>query len=403
VSYNYEDVVSLHKRGTFIIDEPDYADKVQINGRDYLRKALETEINLPNPTATKTIQARLTEVFDRCNIPYDTASWDSVATTCEIANATIADSLNNKSACKVCDYLMDAVNAGDDDIFFTFDEDGNALIKKFATTQQPDWVTHYVYNIESVSKNFDSDSQLQRCTVMNKDITVNSEITLGNFTGTTSSTSLHLTYGTTALYVRYTDTNSVINSETSRTNTSIDFSVNSGAAYNIDVLGCHPKNLGSGVIWAESGNSNNILNNNGSTYKRVNPFMDSSKALAFANYIIGRNAEPKQTITIQQEVNPLLELGVDNVLIFDKFTYTDSIYGPQSISESWNNPSLKETIKFKDRGFDLGRFIYDRNGFITGNNDLKYDIGLVYDQDIAVNATGDSTDYTRINKQVRFT
>lgn len=402
VSYSYNDVISLTKRGTFVIDEPEYADKVQVKGRDYLRKALETEINLPDTTTTKTVQKRLTEVFDRCNIPYDTADWDVVATACSVSNATIAEQLENKSGWKICDLLMDAVNAGDDDIFFTFDEDGKALIKKFETDQQPDWVTHFRYNIESVSKSFDSDAQLQRCTVMNKSITVNSEITLGSFTGTASSSSLHLTYGTAALYVRYADNNSIISAEAGRTNTAIDFSVNSGSAYDITVYGCTPKNLEAGVIWAEAGNSNNIKDNNGSTYKRVNPFMDYDKALAFADYLINRNADPKYTMSIRQEVNPLLELGTDNIVVYDKYTYTDSIYGPLSISENWSNPSLKETIKFIDRGFDLGAFIWDRNGFLTGTNDLKYDIGLVWDMDIPVNNTYDPAEYTRTNKQVRF-
>jgi hypothetical protein len=400
--YSYEDVVSLHKRGTFVIDEPNYADKVNVKGRDYLRKAFETEINMPDPTVTKTVQARLAEAFDRSNIPYSTADWDNIATTCEVANATIGEQLNNLSAWKVCDYLMDAINAGDEDIYFTFDENGNAIIKKIETDVEADWTIHFRYNIESVSKSFDSEQQLQRCTVMNKDITVNSEITLGNFTGTTAGTSLHLAYGTTALYVRYDDTNSVINSESGRTNTAIDFGVNSGAAYDINVYGCHPKNLGSGVIWAEAGNSDNIKNNNGSTYKRVNPFMDSSKALAFADYIVGRNADPKKVITLKEQVNPLLEIGIDNVLVFDRFSYTDDVYGVQSISESWNNPSMKETLKLRDRGFNLGAFIWSRNGYHPGINDLKWSTGLVWSQDLGPNATGDSTDYTR-TKSVKFT
>ena len=361
IGIRYGDIIQLFKRGTFIIDEPNYNDKVSISGRDYLKKALETEINLPDLTATKTVTDRLTEVFDRCSIPYNTSEWDVISTTCLVSNATIAESLSNKSAWKVCDLLMDAINAGDDDIYFTFNEDGRAVIKRLETDVEADWTTHYKYNIESVSKNFDSDSQLQRCTVLNKSITVDSEITLGSFTGTTSGNSLHLSYGTTAMYVRYTDVNEVILNESSRTNTGIDFDVAATASsYNIKVYGCHPKSVAGGSIWEESGNSNNILNNEGSTYKRVNPFMDNSKAKAFADYIIDRNGDPRFNITVKQQVNPLLEVGIDNIMVFDKYSFTDSIYGLQGISETWNNPSLKEVIKLRDRGFDLTNFIWSR-------------------------------------------
>ena len=393
VGVNYEDTVFLAKRGTFIIDEPSYSDKVKVTGRDYLKKALETEINLPDLTVSKTVQQRLTEVFDRCSIPYDTASWDSIATACAVSNATIAEDLSDKSGWKICDLLMDTINAGTNDVYFTFDENGNAIVKYIETDVEADWVTHYRYNIESVSKNFDSDSQLQRCTVMNKSIIVNSEITLGTFTGTTSGTNLHLTYGTTAMYVRYTDANSIIDAESDRTNTAIDFTVADSLAYNIVMFGCHPKSV-TDEIWAESGNSANIIKNDGSTYKRVNPFMSQANAKAFADFIVTKNGNPKFTMTVKQQVNPLLEVGIDNLMVFDKYSYTDNIYGLQEINESWNNPSLKETIKLKDRGFDLGRFIWDRNGSSPGINDLKWSTGLVWSQDLGVSATGDSTDYS---------
>jgi hypothetical protein len=402
LTMNYDASDFYFKRGTFVIDEPDYNDKVSVKGRDYLKKALETEINLPDLTTTKTVQKRLTEVFDRCSIPYNTASWDSVSTTCAVVNADIAEDLTNKSGWKICDMLMDAVNAGNDDIYFTFDEDGNAVIKKLDTDQEADWTTHYRYNIEDVSKNFDADSQLQRCTVMNKSIIPNAEATLGVFTGTTSGTSLHLTYGTTAMYVRYTDANSVISAETNRTNTAIDFTVPDSTAYNITIFGCHPKSVAGGEIWAEAGNSNNIINNEGSTYKRENPFMDYTKAKAFADYIIARNGEPKFKMTVKQQVNPLLDVGVDNVVVFDRFTYTDNIYGLEAINETWNNPSLKETIKLRDRGFDLGAFIWSRNGLTPGTNDLKWSTGLVWSQDLGVQATADSTDYSN-TKRIKFT
>jgi len=401
ITMDYSSYGLLFKRGTYILDEPIYADKVNATGRDKLRKALETEINSPKLTEVKTVQSRFTEVLDRCNIDYDTNDWDTISTTASIANATIAETLNNTSAWKFCDLLMDAINAGSDDIYFRFDEDGKAVIKKLETDKETDWVTHYKFNIENVSKNFDSETQLQRVTCVNKDITVEAEELLKTaITGSAVSSSLHVTYGTTAMYVRYTDSLGGIVSETNRTNTAIDFEVKEGQPHTILIYGCHPKNI-TDQIWAEAGNAENILNNNGSTYKRINPFMDSVKAKAYADYIISRNADPKYKMTVTQQANPLLEVGIDNIMVFDKYTFTDNIYGLNSISEKWNNPSLKESIVLRDRGFDLGALIWDRNGYDPGINDLKWDIGFTWDLDLGPNATEDPTDYEN-KKEVQF-
>ena len=47
---HYKDRSELFKQGTFILDQPKFNEKVNCQGRDYLRKALETEINMPSVT-----------------------------------------------------------------------------------------------------------------------------------------------------------------------------------------------------------------------------------------------------------------------------------------------------------------------------------------------------------------
>jgi hypothetical protein len=378
------------KRGTFVIDEPEFQDvKVSVQGRDYLKKALETEINMPDLTSSVNVATAITYVLDRCNIPYDTSNWNLTNTVVSM-DATLAEQIENKSGWKILDFLMDSINAGDDDWRLKTEEDGGLSLKILPTDKEADWSAHYFYNIESVQKGFDSDRQLQRITTMNKSILVKQEELLKQYNATASSPSLHLTYGSAALYVRYTNSTGTINSETARANTSIDFSVNSGDAYNVRVYGCKPKNAIANEIWSELGNSDNILKNNGSTYKRVNPFMSQSMADAFCSYMIGINADPRKKITLTMVSNPYLELN-DKVVVFDLYTYTDDIYNLVSITENWNNPALKDTLVLKDANINIDNFIWDRNGIHPGLNDLKYDTGLVWDQNMTIGGSDTNT------------
>jgi len=387
----------LFKQGVFIIDDPVFRDtKIEITGRDYLRRALETEINLPQLNSINVANV-ITKILDRCNIPYDTSTWDVTSTTITV-NSTLAENLNNISGWKALNYTMDCLNAGDDDWVFRFNEDGNPELKKLTTDIEADWTIHYKYNIESISKGLDSLKQLQRVTIMNKNIIVDTESTLKEISGTASA-SLHVTYAT-ALYVRYEDDLNAIISEYDRGNTGITFTMNSGVNYNIKIFGCALKNTLSDEIFEEFGNSDNIKNKHGSTWKLVNPMMDSTKAKEFAKYIINKNANPEKRIELIMNINPLIELQ-DNLMVFDKYTYTDDIYGLVSIVELWTNPALKQKLVLKDRGFNLGNFVWDRNGLISGINDLKYDKGFVFDQDLPINATSDASDYSN-TKELAF-
>jgi hypothetical protein len=274
-----------------------------------------------------------------------------------------------------------------DDWRLKTETDGGLSLKILETDKEADWNANYVFNIESISKDFDSDKQLQRVTMVNKDIVVNSESLLKTYTGT--ATDLHLTYGTSAIYVRYTDANSVISSEDARSNTAIDFTC-SGSTANISVFGCTPRNAITDEIWAERGNSDNIIGNKGSTYKRTNPLFNQTMANEWCNYMMERNADPRKKVTFSMVSNPFLELN-DKITVFDLYTYSDDIYNLQSIRESWKEPVLKDTLTLEDAGIDLGRFIWDRNGSATGTNDLKYDIGLVWDQDLPIGGSDTAT------------
>ncbi len=373
------DNVFVLNRGTFVLDEPDFEDtKVKCSGRNYLKKALETKINMPDLSGGENIGTAISFVLDRCNIPYDRDNWDSTGTAVTV-DGTIGTALNNISGWQSLDLLMDSLNAGNDDWRLKFEEDGGLSLKIIPTDREADWTAHYNFNIENISKDFDSDKQLQRITAVNKNFIVNKETLLASYSGT--ATSKHLSYSS-AIYVRYTDANDVILSEDDRTNTAIDFSM-SGSTADIKVYGCTPRNAITNELWSELGNSDNIKSNNGSTYKKTNPFMNQAQLKSWTEYMISVNADPQKKVTLSMVSNPFLELN-DKIVVFDLYTYTDDIYNLQSIKETWNDPVLKDVLTLEDSGVAIGAFTWDRNGIFSGLNDLTYDTGLVWDQDLTI-------------------
>lgn len=425
IQLNYGIRGQLFKMGTFIIDDPVLSNAdVKITGRDYLRKSLETEINLQKFT-NKPVTTAITYVFDRAKIPYDTSTWDLVATTISLS-ASAVESFQGKTAWQVLDKMMDAVNAGDDDYRFVFSEDGEPQIKKIPTDVEADWALHYHYNIENESRSLESDKQIQRITAMPKQFFTGSEMTIGNpfgsgvlsatitFNNAYYDSSNNLTSAVTGTtdndfaYVRYIDNNltaatgAKISAELDRTNNTIRFQFDSTAGYNVTILGCAPKKKNT-YVWAERGNSDNIVNGNGSTYKNVNEFFTATTAKAYCDYFIDLAGDPKQAVTVECVANPFLQLN-DNIMNISQYIYDQNIYGLVGIDEEWSDPALKHKYKMRERGFDLGAFIFDRgfdnlNGYTynwnasSNVNALKYDTGFIWDMDISPNATGDPTEY----------
>ena len=397
-SLTYGSFDELFKQGVFIIDEPVFNNKVSIKGRDYLRKGLETEISMPDQTSAEPVTTVISKALDRASIPYDTATWDLVTTAVSV-DATLSEELQDISAYKVINKLMYAVNAGDDDMVFKFDDDGNAQIKRIPTSTEADFLAHFHFNIEEIQKDLDSSKQLQRITALNKNIIVNEESLLKSATGGATS-SLTITYSD-ALYVRYEDNNNRILSEQDRTNGSLTLSLSTAGAYDIDVYGNTPKNAITNEKWAERGNSGNIINNDGYTHKTLNEYFNGTLAKAYCDYTINKFQDPSKRVRYLQVPNPLIELD-DNGLVFARETSDDTIYGVTAISEQWSNPGLKADYTLIDKGVTLTNYVWDRNGYNDGTNDFKYDTGLIYDFDLGFNATSDSFDYD-VYKPVRFT
>jgi hypothetical protein len=430
VSYRWAEYASLFPQGVFVIDDPQYADAtVKISGRDYLKKALETNVNIKALGSIPVTDA-IDKVLDACLIPH--ATHATIATTVNFSGSA-AEYVQKKTGWQVLSMLMDAANAGNDDIRFKFTEDGRAKVQRIPTDLEADWTMHYRFNVESLNQSNDSDKQLQRITAYQKQMFVSPEVTIGVFTGTASTPSLHLAYATFAKYdtagnystaathysatsegifVSYIDnkTNGVgqVSTEVGRTNTGINFTLTGATAgvypYNITVLGCAPSKKVH-KPYAERGHAANILAKNGVTHTVENTFMDAASLKAYADYSMGVFGNPELVLSAEMVANPLLEIG-DNILNFNQWAFDANIYGIYGITENWNNPALKHTLKMRDRGFDLTQFIYDRREYrqrmdrLININILKYDTGMVWDQDIAPTATADSNTYAdRYDKQ----
>ncbi len=374
----------LFERGTFLADDPSYGEQVTIPGRDYLKKGLETEITIPTWT-NRTIHGALTDIFDRCSIPYATANWDATSGVISV-NASIAEDVGAISGWKAIDYLMDVANGCTDNWLLKWEGDGSMSLKKVVTDVEADYVVDYRYNIESIQKNFNADKQLQRITVLNKEISVNSERLLGNITGTASGAS----WASGALYVRYVDNVGNVASETSRTVTSLGLSFSGTASRDVDIYGAPYRSLKSWNVLSENGNAMNLLNSDGVTYKLINPFISQVQAVALATKLLTTWQEPQKKIQLTMSSNPYLEMN-DNCMIFDLFTYTADIYQIREIKESFNDPSLKDSMTFLSRGFTLPSLIYDANGVDEGINDIKYDKGFTYDQELGIGIEDDRT------------
>jgi hypothetical protein len=431
VTLNREAKSHMFLRGTFLLDDPQFADlNVKCKGRDYIKKALETDVNLPDLTSTTSAVSVMQRVLDTCNIPYDATKWDDPN-----INITLTEEQRvslQKTGWQVLDFLMDAVNANSNDWRLKTEEDGSISLKQIPTDIEADYNIHYFYNIESVNKSLDSDKQVQRIIASDESLELEAEegpTIASNIAGTTGvltdTVNFKLTFPTSifvgSINVRLVFDRSAIPSP-EKALVPANWKIDSIGSYaddyiyvtmNSALLGdpVDPTNIAKGFTvyytpvkdyasktYAVAENGPNTINKDGQTVVKVNPFFDQGMCNDFVEYFINKYGQPAKKVTLKMTTNPYLELN-DNCLIFDLFTYTDDIYGITSIKESWKEPSLKDTITLEDRGFNLGLFQWDRNGVNRGINDLTYDNNFVWDQDLQIGGSDTRAYVTPIRMQ----
>ena len=78
--------------------------------------------------------------------------------------------------------------------------------------------------------------------------------------------------------------------------------------------------------YAFASNVANVSARNGQTVTKINPFFTQQMCDDYVAYFIAKYGEPAKKITLKMTPNPYLELN-DNCTVFDKYTYTDDVYG----------------------------------------------------------------------------
>jgi hypothetical protein len=339
------------------------------------------------------------DVCDRAGVPHNDGA-ELIANTGY--TVTIADAINFKNV-KAYDALNEVMQwlVQKDRMYRLQVTSGNIeLVKVSEVNSTADWQLDYRYNMIDMSRGYKSDRLLQRITVIAQDENTDAETQLATVTESTTQTNKDLSWSSKSIYLRIvtsgtgTFTLNYVDSDAKKIN------YNSTGSITITVFGCVMA-TGSG-IYGEAINQANAEASDGFTQKVTNRLLQTaSQAKAMAEALIAEYGDPAYEVTTRIPCNPLLELG-DRILIFEKFTNTKTVYSIVSLSHSFSaaGAAAFTTVQLRDLGETFGDIEWDRNGATAGENDLDYDTGRVWDQDLGPRVTEDTTTYP---KPVRFT
>jgi hypothetical protein len=420
LAINYTDTAEYFSQGIFLLDDPSFnsssgAYTASVSGRDYLKKSYETQMSLPTIYG-EDVMTIVRWVCDRAQIPYTNTTLPLLSSPVTIADA---DNFKDVSARDILDeciaYATGVLNT---DYRLIMNDDGNLeliLIPSNSTTA--DYVMDYRSNIFSLSKGYTQNNLLQRITVMQKEHTVAAETLLASATYTAVGVET-LSWSNESIYkrieVEYNNSSSDAKVEIAFVrNTYITFTI-SGATLDVDIkiygdeLAATPPFCGEWIV-----DKNHVISKakqfdaglqlrNGFTHKLLNRFVfdDISSETMALNYGT-RFGNRLYELSINGVGNPLVEIN-DKVLVFEKYTNSQSIFVLTGISHSFSadGAEFKSSFKFVDYGFTLANFIWDLNGATEGAGDFKWDTGYLWDIDLGY-ANSDTTDYSS-TKRVKF-
>lgn len=393
--------------GQFLVDRPNFDSAfgeyaANIECRDFFKKALETKVTCPSYSSSTDVAKMLRDVADRAGIPHNDGA-ELIADTGY--TVTIADDENfkNKNAIDIFNEVMIYLNWKNNNYRLEMNIDGYLqLVIKESTTLTPSWQLDYRRNMLSINKEYESDKLLQRITVFSKNHTTETESQLASQTYTSIQNDTDLSWANESVYKRLVVT---VNSGdgvftlNSTENTKINFDI-TGTAINVTVTvyGCELKSsfpyVGESIYW------NNAEFYDGITHKLTNRLIQSeTEARDLSKSLTDLYGNPEFKTTVRLPYNPLMELG-DVVLIWEKYTNTNTLYRIDEISLEYQaeNASMYMSLKLTDLGTEFTNFQWDRENVIdgggtTGDNDLKWDTGLIFDQDLGVTVTEDTADY----------
>jgi hypothetical protein len=414
ISVTYTTRYEFFEAGQYLVDNPTFTSSfgsygASISARDKFKKALETKVSSPSYTSSTDVAKIIRDAADRSGIPH----FDGVELIADTGYTVIIaddDNFKNINALKLFNECMTYLNWKNNDYRLELNTDGQLqLVIKDSTVSTADWQLDYRYNLLSLSKQYESENLTQRITVLSKSHTVNAETQLATATYNTTQTGTTLSWANDAIYKRIeVDVNSGDGVFTLNVteNDSINFDI-TGTSIDVtvtvfgDELQASPPNVGESIYW------NNQENKDGITHQVINRLIQSDdEARDVAKSLTDTYGNPEFVVTARLPYNPLLELG-DRLLIWEKYTNTNTIYRVDSINVSYsaNGASLYQTLKLTDLGTDMTDVNWDRNNVINGGtqegvDDIDRDSGYIWDQGLGL-VDEDTNDYSN-RKEVQF-
>lgn len=412
MSISYNTQAEYFTQGENLIDEPTfhsaYGDyTASFSARDFFKKAFETTVTCPTYAVAVDVAQILRDVADRCGIPHNDGSELIADTTYDVA---ISDDLNFKdtAAIDIFDEVMLYLNSKNTNYRLERYGEYLRLSLKSTTVTSADWIADYRDTMLSIDKSYVSDKLIQRVTVLNQDEIVDPEIQLATDTYITAQNDTDLSWSNDSMYLRIVITGddiftlNYIDLAAKKINFDITPVASAGCNTTVTIYGDELKNART-YYFGESVYVANQTNSDGFTQKIINRLCQSdADCRALAEGIVSRFGNPNFQVSVKLPCNPLLELG-DRVLLWEKYTYSNTIYRIDAISIDYSadGASFYMTLTLTDLGYGITNFIWDANGVNAGANDLSYDSGLLWDQDLGVTALEDTTDYSS-TKPVRF-
>ncbi|NHZ84323.1 MAG: hypothetical protein GWP19_00390 [Planctomycetia bacterium] len=417
IKIQYTDITEYFSEGEYLLDDPSFSANhgnysASFSARDKFKKAFETQINTPDYSSQDVAEV-IRDIVDRMGIEHNDGN-ELIADTGYTVTISTDDTFKNIKAIDALNECMLYLNSKNINYRLELNDNGYLqLVLKDTTVNNADWQIDYRWTGLSISKKYESDKLLQRVTIMSESHTVDEEIQLATQNYTTAGNKT-LSWSGDAIYKRITITegsgNDAVFTLTKTELDSIELNISTGSIIDITVTIDGDKLTAGFIGYAgEDIYYNNQKNYEGFTQRIINRLIQSDEeSRVFAEKLIDIYGNPEFKVTIRLPANPLLELG-DKLLIWEKYTNTKTIYRIDKISLSYNAEGARyyQTLQLSDMGSDLDNFQWDRHNVLNGGmyegiDDLKWDTGLLWDQDLGINVTEDTTDYENTRK-VLFT
>lgn len=413
ISFSYTSSYEYFDAGQFLVDRPSWSSsfgnyKVSVSARDKFKRALETKVTCPSYTSAIDVAKIIRDVADRCGLIHNNGV-ELIADTGSTVTISNDDNFKDTKALDIFNEVMVYINWLNNNYRLELTTDGYLqLVIKDGSIDNAEWVIDYRSNLLNVSKSEISDNLLQRITVLQKSHSVNPEIELVTQNYITTQSSVDLTWTNKALYKRVdvvvNSGNGVFSLEATE-NQKITFSI-TGTIIDIDVtvygaeLQSTPPYIGESIYYPNS------KYNDGITFEIINRLAQTDdECRDIAKSLTDKYGNPNYEVNCSIPFNPLIELG-DRVLIFEKYTFTKTIYRIDNISLSYsaNGASCYMDLSLTDLGSELDNFVWDRNYFINGgisqDNYFYYDKCGIWDFDLGL-INEDTQDYENL-KHVTF-